>query len=48
MYRAPGATFTSALPLFPQALLLTAYEKMLVAEPDNAVLREAVDALLAR
>lgn len=31
-----------------QALLLTAYEKMLVAEPDNAALREAVDALLAR
>ncbi|PRW60941.1 AP-2 complex subunit alpha-1-like [Chlorella sorokiniana] len=31
-----------------KALLLTAYEKMLVAEPDNAALREAVDALLAR
>lgn len=38
----------NAAPLSPQALLLTAYEKMLVAEPDNAALREAVDALLAR
>lgn len=31
-----------------QALLLTVYEKLVVAEPDNAPLREAVDAVLAR
>lgn len=35
-------------PLLAQALLLTAYEKMLVAEPNNAALREAVEAVLAR
>lgn len=34
--------------LLPQALLLTSYEKMLVAEPDNAALRKAVEAVLAR
>ncbi len=45
--RNPALPLTPA-PLLAQALLLTAYEKMLVAEPNNAALREAVEAVLTR
>ena len=41
----PAATWPRAR---LQALLLTVYEKMVVAQPDNAALRQAVDAVLAR